>query len=59
MTKKSTQKFEYLENEKRFWDEKTSIFIIFEGLSLKQRKNLFDRQESDFNVCFNDVQVNI
>ena len=36
MTKKSSQKFKYLENEKSFYDEIISIFIIFMGISLKQ-----------------------
>ena len=32
------QKFEYLENEKRFLDEiKKHFFIVFEGLSLGEK----------------------
>ena len=34
MTKKSKQKFKYLEIEKRFRDEIKAFFIIFKGLSL-------------------------
>ena len=33
MTKKSTQKFKYLENEKSFYGEIKSIFHISKGLS--------------------------
>ena len=33
MTKKSRQKFKYLETEKSFKGEIKSIFIFFEGLS--------------------------
>ena len=41
MTKKSRQKFKYLENEKSFWGKKKGLFIIFKGISLKQIKLFF------------------
>ena len=50
MPKKSRQKFKYGEKEKNFEDEIKSIFITFEGLSLKQiKKHFFGRWESGFN----------
>ena len=36
---KKLQKFEYLENERSFLDEKKTFFIVFEGLSFGE-KNL-------------------
>ena len=36
MTKKSRQKFKYLENEKSFWGEIKSISHHFKGLSITQ-----------------------
>ena len=36
MTKKSKQKFEYLENKNRFQVEKKAFFIVFEGLSVSK-----------------------
>ena len=41
MTKKSRQKFKYLENKNSFLDEIKNIFIIFKELSLKQIKQCF------------------
>ena len=41
MTKKSRQKFKYIENEKCFEDEIKSVFHHFKGLSLKQIKRFF------------------
>ena len=41
MTKKSRQKFKYLEKEKSFKDEIKTIFHYFKGLSLKQIKHFF------------------
>ena len=38
---KVRQKSKYLEKEKSFWYEVKSIFLIFEGLSLKQIKQIF------------------
>ena len=50
MTKKSRQIFKYLENEKRFSDEKKKTFLfIFKVFSLKQIKHFFLEGESDFN----------
>ena len=46
MTKKSKQKFKHLENRKSFQDEKKAFFIIYEGLSLKQIKQIFLEGES-------------
>ena len=37
MTKKSRQKFEYLENEKSFWDEIKSIFHHFQRAFICQK----------------------
>ena len=36
--RKKLQKFEYLENEKSFFDEIKIMFIIFEGLSFHKNK---------------------
>ena len=41
MTKKSRQKFKYLENEKSFQVEIKSTFIIFKGLSVAKKYQLF------------------
>ena len=41
VTRKSGQKFKYLENEKSFKDEIKCIFHDFKGLSLKQIKQIF------------------
>ena len=51
MTKKSKQKFKYLENEKSFKRETESIFHLFKGLLIV--KNGL-RPESAFlsNVCY-------
>ena len=46
MTKKSRQKFKYLENGKSFQDEIKSIFIILKGLSMKQTIEFFLEGES-------------
>ena len=46
MTKKSKQKFKHLENRKSFQDEKKAFFIIYEGLLLKQIKQIFLEGES-------------
>ena len=47
MTKKSRQKFKYLENEKSFKIKQRAFVIIFKGLSLKQiKKNYFSEGES-------------
>ena len=35
--KTNIQKFEYLENEKSFLDEKKNFFIVFEGLSFGEK----------------------
>ena len=41
MTKKSIQKFIYIENESSFHDEiKIGFFITFKGISLKQIKRI-------------------
>ena len=34
---KKIQKFEYLENEKSFFDEIKTFFIVFEGLSFDEK----------------------
>ena len=38
MATKATQKYKYLENEERFYDEIEAFFINFKQLSLKQIK---------------------
>ena len=43
MTKKTRQKFKYLENQKSFWGEIKSIFIIFKEISIAKH---FLRPES-------------
>ena len=35
--KTNIEKFEYLENEKSFLDEKKFFFIVFEGLSFGEK----------------------
>ena len=35
--RKKIQKFEYLENEKSFFDEIKTFFIVFEGLSFDEK----------------------
>ena len=45
MTKRSGQKFKYLEDEKTFKDEIKCIFHDFKGLSLKQIKQIFLKGE--------------
>ena len=52
MPKKSRQKFQYLENEKSFWDELKSIFLQFWRAIIIIDANIkffFGRWESDFN----------
>ena len=49
-TKKSRQKFKYLENEKSIFNDEKAFFIIFKGLSLKPIKLFFGRRESDVNT---------
>ena len=46
MTKKSRQKFKYVEIEKSFKDEIKSIFDHFKGLLLRQIKQTFLEGES-------------
>ena len=41
MTKKSSQKLKYLENEKSFLDEKKAFFIILKWLLMKQITQFF------------------
>ena len=53
MTKKSRQKFKYIENKKRFWVEIKTFFITFEELSLKQIKHFCGRWVSDFKRGLN------
>ena len=54
MTKKSRQKFKYLENEKSFKMKQKAFFIIFKGLSLKQIKQFYfsegESREGDDNL---------
>ena len=38
--KTKIQKFDYLENEKSFLDEIKNFFIVFEGLSFGENRNL-------------------
>ena len=38
--KTKIQKFDYLENEKSFLDEIKNTFIVFEGLSFGENRNL-------------------
>ena len=52
MPKKSRQKFQYLEDEKSFWDELKSIFLQFWRAIIIIDANIkffFGRWESDFN----------
>ena len=53
MVKKSTQKFEHLENEVSFQDEKK----IHQGLSLKQIIHFFLRCESPTSKTFNNYTI--
>ena len=46
MTKKSRQKFKYIENEKAFKMKQKVFLKIFKGLSLKQIKKFFLEDES-------------
>ena len=52
MTKKSRQKFKYIENEKRFKLKQKAFFIIFKGLSLKQIKQVFLEGKSAILIYF-------
>ena len=47
MTKKSRQKFKYLENRQSFWAQIKNIFIIFKGLSIA--KKFYQTWECAFN----------
>ena len=47
---KKLQKFEYLQKEKSFFDEKKTLFIVFEGLSFGGKKNLIKIADTSFNV---------
>ena len=54
MTKKSRQKFKYLENEKNFQDEIKSIFHHFKKAFIEENKNNFVWMvRSDFKIDFN------
>ena len=45
------QKFEYLENEKSFFDEIKSIFIVFEGLLFGEKnKKMMKIVDASFNA---------
>ena len=50
MTKKSRQKLKYLENEKSFWSEIKSIFIIFKGRLIA--KNCLRHKSAHLNKIF-------
>ena len=39
--RKKLQKFEYLENEKSFFDEMQKNFIVFEGLSFDEKMKIW------------------
>ena len=41
-------KFEYLENEKSFLDEIKTFFVVFEGLSFGENKNLKKKADTSF-----------
>ena len=57
MTKKSIQKYKYLENDNSFYDEIEAFFIIFKGLSFEKIKQiLLGRWESDFK-CFDNGNI--
>ena len=45
MTKKSRQKFKYLENERDFLDEIKNIFIIFKGVPWPSKTQVFLKGE--------------
>ena len=51
MTKKSSQKLKYLENEKSFLDEKKAFFIILKWLLMKQITQFFLEGESPTLRC--------
>ena len=57
MPKKSKQKFKYLENEKSFQDEIKGIFIIFEGLSLKQIIKRFLEGDSPTLIDISSIYI--
>ena len=60
MTKKSRQKFKYIENEKSFYDETKCIFISVKELLLKQIKQIFFRKwESDFKIMFPGLNMKL
>ena len=42
--RKKLQKFEYLENETRFFDETKNIFIVLEGLSFGEKIKKIDKK---------------
>ena len=59
MTKKSKQKFKYLENKKSFLNEIKKIFIIFKGLSLKKQiRQIFLEGESQNLNTWKSSQIN-
>ena len=53
ISKYSRQKFKYLENEKSFWGEIKSIFIIFKGLSVP--KTCLRPESGPLNVLVHDL----
>ena len=53
MTKKSRQKFKYVENEKSFWDEIKNIFHYFWKTSIEANNNFFLKGEGTILIFFN------
>ena len=51
MAKKSLRKRRYLENEKSFWDEIKSLFIIFKELSVKQITFFLEGESPTLKYC--------
>ena len=61
MTKKSRQKFKYLDNKKSFSDEMRSILHHFESTFIeakKKKKKFFRKTDSNFKAYCIDVLLN-
>ena len=55
MPKKSRQKFKYLENEKRFYDEIKSIFHHFwRAIIEANKKNFFEGKSPTLRISFDE-----
>ena len=54
--KTNIEKFEYLENEKSFLDEKKIFFIVFEGLSFGEKQKCVKKiAGTSFNIGFSSL----